>query len=1092
MIHFLGALFANLAYWNFPTPMGWIVWLGFFAVEIWLLRQWRIFSPQWDKRSRLLFAGFAALVPIAALFLGIQISAQTVMPLPDVPAETPGAAMMIFSALPWTLAGGILGPAAGFALGAFTGLLRAPWDTHTLFTALELGLMGAAFGALVRQRYRTLLYRILRQPLVAALALLPLYAALYVPGLYFSVKGPSISARLDFALSNTGTALLAFAGEMFFAGLVAQVLVSLYPSAWGRSLPLQPSPAERKIETRFLLGMGTFITLLLLTLLIGDWIVAGNAARKMISEWMKNTAQMSSQSVPFFLETGQNLGVQLASDPQIVSGSPDVLSAALGEKIRAMPYFTQLLLFDSNRSLIAEYPPASEEGHKLSQEESTGIELAFSGVLTQVYTLPPAPGQNAARVSFLIAVTDSNGTIVRVLIGRTNLTVNPITVPLINSLNSMSALNGKGFLVDESGRILYHPNPGRIMTRYEGQTGSAPLFYDDTAANGTRELVYYQPVVGRPWAVVLTVPAQQVQRLALNIALPLSAMIFILALIALLSLRIGLRVISQSLQTLADEAGQIAQGRLDRPLQTNGVDEVGQLRRAFEQMRISLKARLEELNRLLVVSRGVASTLDMPEAFRPVLDAVLATGASEVRILLSPEILPDAQGKIPSRFTLGDSPERFRSLDPQILELTRAQEKLVYPNLARASGELDLAGMNDSPAALLAIALRHENRYYGVLLAAYDAPRLFTEADIRFISTLAGQAALAAANAHLFLSVEIGRRQLESILASTPDPVLVTDRENRLLLANPAAWQALGIAADEKHVPVENAIAQPALKKLLSENSSEKQSAEITLSNGQTFLATASPIIAEGQSVGRVCILRDVTRFKELDTLKSEFVATVSHDLRSPLTLMRGYATMLEMVGELNSQQQGYVRKIIAGVENMSRLVNNLLDLGRIEIGVGLQVETISVLDILERVTSALQLQANQKNIALTVETSPDLPRLIEADQALLHQAIYNLVENAIKYTPEGGKVHVRAYSAEGTITFEIQDTGIGIPSEEQPRLFEKFYRGKQREARAQHGTGLGLAIVRSIAERHGGRVWVNSQAGKGSTFFLQVPLSQK
>jgi signal transduction histidine kinase len=220
-------------------------------------------------------------------------------------------------------------------------------------------------------------------------------------------------------------------------------------------------------------------------------------------------------------------------------------------------------------------------------------------------------------------------------------------------------------------------------------------------------------------------------------------------------------------------------------------------------------------------------------------------------------------------------------------------------------------------------------------------------------------------------------------------------------------------------------------------------------------------------------------------------VATVSHDLRSPLTLMRGYATMLDTVGELNEQQQGYVKKIVTGVENMSRLVNNLLDLGRIEFGVGLQVENVPVLDIIERVTGALQLQAMQKNIHLNVELLKDMPHAVEADQALLHQAVYNLVENAIKYTPPAGKVTIRTVSQPDFLIFAIEDSGIGIPQEDIPHLFEKFYRGKQREARNQPGSGLGLAIVLSIAENHRGRVWVESVVGKGSTFYLQIPLVQ-
>jgi signal transduction histidine kinase len=253
----------------------------------------------------------------------------------------------------------------------------------------------------------------------------------------------------------------------------------------------------------------------------------------------------------------------------------------------------------------------------------------------------------------------------------------------------------------------------------------------------------------------------------------------------------------------------------------------------------------------------------------------------------------------------------------------------------------------------------------------------------------------------------------------------------------------------------------------------------------------ASAMTADGRTIGRVCILRDVTQLKEIDTLKSDFVATVSHDLRSPLTLMRGYATMLEMAGTLNEQQKGYAKMIVQGVDNMAKLVNNLLDLGRIDFGVGLQVESIPVLDILERVTGSLQMHAKQKNIALSVEIPKDMPHAIEADQSLLHQAIYNLVENAIKYTPEGGEVMLQLQTSPSALTFAVQDSGIGIPKSDLSRLFEKFYRGTNREALAQRGTGLGLAIVKSIAERHGGKVWVESELGKGSTFHLQVPLEQ-
>ncbi|MFU8774061.1 MAG: sensor histidine kinase, partial [Anaerolineales bacterium] len=259
--------------------------------------------------------------------------------------------------------------------------------------------------------------------------------------------------------------------------------------------------------------------------------------------------------------------------------------------------------------------------------------------------------------------------------------------------------------------------------------------------------------------------------------------------------------------------------------------------------------------------------------------------------------------------------------------------------------------------------------------------------------------------------------------------------------------------------------------------------------DGKVYLVTASSMGDDGYWMGKLCILRDVTHFKELDALKSEFVSTVSHDLRSPLTLLRGYTTMLQMVGELNEQQSGYVSKIVAGVENMARLVNNLLDLGRIEAGVGLHLEMVQVEDIIERVIGGLQLQAAQKRIRIYAEMPQQKIPMIKADQALLQQVLHNLVDNAIKYTDTNGEVKVRLQVRPEEIVFEVHDTGIGIAPADQQRLFEKFYRATPRGSRGERGSGLGLAIVKSITERHGGRVWLKSQLGKGSIFYLALPI---
>jgi PAS domain S-box-containing protein len=375
---------------------------------------------------------------------------------------------------------------------------------------------------------------------------------------------------------------------------------------------------------------------------------------------------------------------------------------------------------------------------------------------------------------------------------------------------------------------------------------------------------------------------------------------------------------------------------------------------------------------------------------------------------------------------------------------------------------------------------------------AFDQPHKFLDEEVGFIATLAGQAALAATNARLFLTSEVGRQRLESILISTPDPVLVTDHNDNLLLANPAAQQAFRIYDDTFiGMPISEVIDKEEVIALLRSEEIQQQTKELVFDDGKTYYATASSVEVEGKSVGRVCVLRDVTSFKQLDASKSEFVSTVSHDLRSPLALIQGYTSMLQMVGDLNDQQASYLRKIIIQTDRISRLVTNLLDLGRIEAGIGLQLEEKPVDDVIQRIISAAQIQADQERIKIGSDVPQvDLP-IIEADQELLQQALYNLVDNAIKYTEPGGEIKLGLEIDDGFVIYKIEDDGIGISPADQQKLFEKFFRIAGKGAGEGDGSGLGLAIVKSIAERHGGEVSVDSQLGVGSTFYLRVPLKQ-
>lgn len=1074
----------------FPNhPVGWIGWVVIFVCLLFGIRKW------WERldivRERWWIAlALLALTPLFTAFLGIRLPGE-IRPMPDMPIEFLPPALMFLAALPWVLAGGLLGPLPAVVLGALSGFILGYFETRSPFTPLEIGFLALLFSAAVRQNYRTRFFHLLRHPIFAAGVVL----AAYIPILILTTllaTNDSIAVRLDYAFTQIWLILAARAGELVIASIAGEIFYLTRPELWGRKRPLAPSPAESSIQARFFYGTIPMVALLVLTLIVGDWLVAGNAARRMVREQLASTAQVAAESLPYFLETGQNLIVTLAT-PDLMEMTPGEVSDELAKRLRSVPYFHQLFLFNADGQPVSGHPAVNLVEFTMTEEETNGISLALKGVSTQVYVVAPLVNNPSAQISFLAALRNDQGEVLGVLLGRTDLSINPFIQPAIHAISGLEEIEGEGMILDEDGDILYHPSTSRVMKPYVGRRPEQAEFYDETSATNTPQYVYFQPVVGRPWSVVLTVPAKYTQEIALNIAIPLLGMLLAFSVLAFVFLRLALRAVTSSLQTLSQEAAYISQGQLDRPLRVKGVDEVGRLSLAFEQMRTSLRARLEELNSLLRVSQGVAANLDIEEAVQPILTAALVDDACLARVVFTREVTMDTDEPGLAAFGVGQAAQLYATFDGQLFDILRQQEMISLPNVSRTR-RLQILPRAPHPGALLAVGIRHENHYYGVLWVAFDRPRNFTEEEIRYLTTLSGEAALAATSARLYATAEVGRQRLEAVLASTPEPVLVFDEQARLLILNPAALQVPGlILSSQEGRLAREVIGQPELEKLLTMPLTERiSSREINLSNSRVFYASVSPVVAGGRPVGRVCILRDITHYKELEEMKSDFVATVSHDLRSPLTLMRGYATMLQMVGELNEQQKGYVRKIVSGVENMNRLVNNLLDLGRIEAGIGLQIDRVSINSIADEVINSLQLQAVQKDIRLVSQLEGNEKSLvIEADRALVQQAIYNLVENAVKYTPVGGQVKVRLEGRPTSVLVEVQDSGIGIAPLDLPHLFEKFYRSGRRESYQQRGTGLGLAIVKSIAERHGGRVWVDSQLGKGSLFSFEVPCDQ-
>lgn len=332
---------------------------------------------------------------------------------------------------------------------------------------------------------------------------------------------------------------------------------------------------------------------------------------------------------------------------------------------------------------------------------------------------------------------------------------------------------------------------------------------------------------------------------------------------------------------------------------------------------------------------------------------------------------------------------------------------------------------------------------------------------------------------------EAERARLEAVFNNIQDCVMIIDRENRVILINPAMCRTFGLDASAViGKPVLDVIAHPDMRSLLSRTdlNDPLQYHEVSFADGRVGNAQLTEIA----DIGRALTMQDITYLKEMDRMRSEFVHTVSHDLRSPLTSVIGYTELVERAGTLNDLQRDFLNRIQASVQQITSLINDLLDIGSIEAGFDTRREYIQLEGILRYTLDMLQGQIKSKHLVVKTNISPALPAL-RANPIRLRQVMDNVVGNAIKYSYPDGEINISIHAEGEQLILQVTDAGPGIPVADQPRIFDKFYRGSNISE--VEGSGLGLAIVKTIVESHQGRIWVESVEGKGSTFIIVLPI---
>ncbi len=501
-------------------------------------------------------------------------------------------------------------------------------------------------------------------------------------------------------------------------------------------------------------------------------------------------------------------------------------------------------------------------------------------------------------------------------------------------------------------------------------------------------------------------------------------------------------------------------------------------------------SRADQLQVLAEIGRDLTSTLELEVALENAMRNAQRLIQAEACVLF----LLDAPGEKLVLKASGGAELRIRDVAFRLEEgiagwVTRNRQPLIVNDVrtnplyqSAIDGQTGLL-----TSSILCVPLDTRGQVLGVIEAINHPIGAFTEADQQVLSSVASWAAIALDNANLFERVAEERRRLEATLVETADAVVLTDRTGRIILVNKAASQAFRINA-------ERALARPAWEifaghplgdLLMREDSELPVTMEITTPTERVLYATVSAVT----DVGRVAVMQDITALKQIDRMRSQLLGTAAHDLKNPLNAIRLGADLLSDA-PLSEQQRKALNMMQRATDSMTNLITGLLETIRVESTANLRNEPCQVNDLIRHAIEDLRPLAEARRHKI-IYAHPDESLLIIGDPGRLNSVMSNLLSNAVKFTDPGGTIRIGVAWDDDQVTVNVADNGPGISEDELPRVFEHLFRGRATVRDPNNpieGTGLGLALAKTVIEQHGGRIWVTSKPGEGSTFAFSIP----
>ncbi len=501
------------------------------------------------------------------------------------------------------------------------------------------------------------------------------------------------------------------------------------------------------------------------------------------------------------------------------------------------------------------------------------------------------------------------------------------------------------------------------------------------------------------------------------------------------------------------------------------------------------ESRASQLTVLSTIGRDMTSTLDLEEALQNTMHHAQGMLGAEACVLF----LLDEEGQTLVLKASGGRHVRMRDVAIRLEEgiagwVARNKQPLIVNDVRTNPlyhSAID-AQTGMLTASVLSVPLEARGELLGVIEAINHPRGAFNKTDQQMLSSVAAWAAIALDNAKLFQKVAEERSRLNATLVETADAVVLTTPAGRILLVNKAAAQAFRINADmARDRPADDIFFNhPLGDALMSQTIELPTTLEVTTPSERTLYAT----ISEVTDVGRVAVMQDITALKQIDNMRAQLLGTAAHDLKNPLNAIRLGADLLADA-PFSEQQRKALDMMHRATESMTNLITGLLETIRVESTANLMLEPTNINDLIRRAIEDLRPLAEARKHKINYKP-PEESLLIMGDPNRLNSVMSNLLSNAIKFTDDGGKIQVTAKWDDDLITVSVKDNGPGISEDEITKVFDHLFRGKAafQDNNPIEGTGLGLALAKTVIEQHGGRLWVESKEGQGSTFSFALP----